>query len=383
MRIAIVTVDNRDEFRSYAEPEPRFGPPITALLAGLQRIPDCEFHVVACVQRPVRAPERLAANVFYHSLLVPKWGWLRGGYLGCVRAIRRKLDELRPEVVHGQGTERYCGLAAAWSGFPNVLTIHGNLRAVARVNRARPGSFLWLAARLEGFTLPRAGGVLCNSDYTESLVRPVARRIWRIPNAIQEEFFNPVHAPRSLGRPVLLCVGIVQARKRQLELLDWALDLRRRGLEFELRFLGAVAPKESYAAEFLRRAGSPECLEWVTHHTTWDTPAVVQEMDRASSLIHFPNEEAFGMVVAEGLARNLKLFGARVGGVPEVAAGAEGAELLGSEDWAGLAAAVQRWFAAGLPQPASAADSIRRRFHPDVVARQHLEVYRELLAVSK
>jgi len=30
-------------------------------------------------------------------------------------------------------------------------------------------------------------------------------------------------------------------------------------------------------------------------------------------MIHFPTEEAFGGVVAEGFARDLKLFGARTG----------------------------------------------------------------------
>lgn len=380
MRIALVTVDNRDEDRCYDEPQPRFGQPITALLAGLARFPNCEVHVVACTHQPLPAPAQIGPNLFYHSLVVPPWGWLRGGYLGCVQAVRRRLRDLRPDVVHGQGTERYCGLAATWSGFPNVLTIHGNMRAVARVNRARPGSFLWLAARIESFTLPRSGGILCNSAYTESLVRPVARKAWRVPNAIRDEFFTPVHATRSKERPVLLCVGIVQERKRQLALVDWALNLRKSGREFELRFLGAVPPKEPYAVEFLRRASSPACIGWVTHHATRDTCVVVREMDRAGALIHFPTEEAFGLVVAEGLARNIKFFGARVGGVSDIADDVDGAELIAADDWQGLASAVDHWFSSGLPQPAGAAVSIRRRFHPEVIAHQHLEIYREVLA---
>ena len=36
-------------------------------------------------------------------------------------------------------------------------------------------------------------------------------------------------------------------------------------------------------------------------------------------LVHFPSEEAFGLVVGEVLARELKFFGARLGGIAEIA----------------------------------------------------------------
>src|SRR5581483_8417309 len=96
-----------------------------ALLQGFVGMPDVNVHVISCVQRPLRAPEKLAENIWFHCLLVPKFGWMRTFYQGCIRATRAKLRELRPDIVHGQGTERDCSLAAVFSGFPNVLTIHG------------------------------------------------------------------------------------------------------------------------------------------------------------------------------------------------------------------------------------------------------------------
>ena len=97
---------------------------------------------------------------------MPRIGWLRTGYQGCIRAARKKLREIQPDIVHGQGTERDCAISAAFSGFPNVVTVHGNMRKIARANCARPFSFLWLAARLEGFTLPRTDGVVCITRIT-------------------------------------------------------------------------------------------------------------------------------------------------------------------------------------------------------------------------
>ena len=65
------------------------------MLEGFGEMPEVEVHVISCLQeRPVSSPARLADNIFYHGLIVPKLGWLRTGYSGCVRAVRRKLKAL-------------------------------------------------------------------------------------------------------------------------------------------------------------------------------------------------------------------------------------------------------------------------------------------------
>ena len=106
---------------------------------------------------------------------------------------------------------------------------------------------------------------------------------------------------------------------------------------------------------------------------------IIAAMDAADALVHFPTEEAFGLVSAEALARNLKFFGASVGGGVEIAAAVEGAELFPAGDYFGLENSLARWLAAGSPSPQSAADKMRARYHPEVIARRHVEIYREVL----
>ncbi|HWB59843.1 MAG TPA: hypothetical protein VG733_10130, partial [Chthoniobacteraceae bacterium] len=112
MRAAIIITDMREDWRRYSEPAPIFNAAPTALLSGMAGLPDCEVHIISCTQRPVASPAKLAPNIHYHSLVVGKWGWMRGLYAGCVMAVRRKLEEIKPDIVHGQGTERHCALAA-------------------------------------------------------------------------------------------------------------------------------------------------------------------------------------------------------------------------------------------------------------------------------
>ncbi len=379
LKIVQLVTDARVPGGLYDGPLPSLGTAPDALLQGFAGMPEVEIHVVSCVQQPVRSPEKIAPNIYYHSLLVPKLGWLRTGYQGCIRATRKKLRELQPDVVHAQGTERDCSISAVFSGFPNVLTIHGNMRAIAPIFQARFGDYYWLTAKLEGFALRRTGGVFCNSAYTENLVAPLAPKTWRVPNALQSYFFTTPLAQKKAGTPVFLNVGSVLPYKQQCRLLAVARNLHERGVKFEMQFAGFPAPRSEYGAEFARQLAVAELVGYARHLGILSPAQLIAAMDAASALIHFPTEEAFGLVVAEALARNLKLFGAATGGVVDIVGDVDGAELFAPDDFAGLENALARWLAADAPAPRNAAEIMRQRYHPEVVARRHLEIYREVL----
>jgi glycosyltransferase involved in cell wall biosynthesis len=380
IKIAFIVPDNRDEFRRYEDPAPYFGTAPTALLDGFTQLADeCEIHVVNCVQRPLSTPEKIAPNIFYHTAIVPKWGWLRGGYLGCIQAIRRMLKKIQPDIVHGQGTERYCALSAVFSGFPNVVTIHGNMRSVARINGDAPFSYNWLAARLEGFVLPRTAGVFCNSAYTETQVAPLALKTWRVANPVRQIFFDtPVSRPAK-PVPVFLNVGTLTSYKRQREILTLFKKLWQRGLKFELRFAGNRENWTAYSTAFARELAMAEQAGYARHIGMLPADRLIVAMDNANALIHAPTEEAFGLVVAEALARNLKFFGSATGGIVDIADGVEGAELFAPQDWIEMEMAIVNWHQAGCSQPCSAARIMHMRYHPKVIARQHLEIYRQIV----
>jgi glycosyltransferase involved in cell wall biosynthesis len=379
MRVAIVTTDNREHYKTYGELAPSFGMAPEALLQGLEQQPELEVHVVSCTQQLTRSPAKLAENVFFHALHVPKIGWMRTFYQGCIRAIRSRLRQISPEIVHGQGTERECALGAIASGFPNVVTIHGNMRELARLFKAPIGSFSWLAGMLETFALRRTSGVFCNSAYTEQLVSPRARQTWRVPNAIRSDFFHSAAEPVTPRPCILLNVGFISPRKRQVELLKVADQLYEQGLGFEFQFVGHADLSDPYTARFLEEIKPMESKGFARFVGPKSTGELIRLFDASAALVHFPSEEAFGLVVAEALARDLKLFGARAGGIRDITAGVSDAELLDATDWSGLTAAIAEWIRRGFPRSSGAAHVMRERYHPGIIAQRHLEIYREVL----
>jgi glycosyltransferase involved in cell wall biosynthesis len=379
MKIALLTTDSREVLKDYDTDVVAFGTAPEALMQGFALLPEVEVHVVSCLRAKVHSPPKLAPNIFFHTLHVPKIGWMRTGYQGCIRAVRKKLKALQPEIAHGQGSERDCALNAVFCGWPNVVTIHGNMAEQARLFRAPMGSFLWLAARLENVALRRTAGVFCNSEYTERLVKPRARQVWRVPNAIREPFFVPPAEPTLARKCALVNVGVVSRRKRQVELLDVARALRQQGLDFDFHFIGPADPNDPYAAAFLEKIRPMEKEGFAHYAGVKPTHELIQAFDAASALVHFPSEEAFGLVVAEALARNLKLFGARLGGLIDITNGVPEVELFPFDDWQGLTSAIARWIRRGYPPPTGAAPIMRARYHPRVIAQRHVEIYREVL----
>ena len=380
MKIVQFTTDNREPHKDYDTPVPHFGAAPEALLEGFALLPEVEVHVVSCLRRSVPSPAKVFGSLHYHSLVVPKSGWLTTGYQGCIRATRNIIREIGADVVHGQGTERDCAISAVYSGLPNVVTIHGNMAELNQLGSTFQNARLYgfLAARLETHSLGRTGGVFCNSAYTESLVAPRAKRTWRVPNAIRSSFFREAKSPPNPRElPRLLNVGHLGIRKRQLEILRMAAELHREGYQFQLVFTGAFPTTDEYGSTFAAELRQAEQAGFASHAGFLNADALIDLMDEACGFVHFPSEESFGLVVAEAMARGLKFFGANLGGIKEIGAGIPGAEL--HDDFSGLKAGIARWLETGAPRVPEAAATIRQRYSPEAVARQHVAIYRDLL----
>ncbi len=380
VKIALLTTDSREHYKEYHRHDPFFGTAPEALLTGFALLPEIEVHVISCLQQPVSSPEKIAPNIWYHGLHVSKSGWLRTGYQGCIRAVRRAVRRIQPDIVHGQGTERDCAFTAVLSGAPSVITIHGNMAELARLFRARVGTYNWFAAKMENFALRRTAGVFCNSGYTEDLVRLRTARTWRVPNAIRREFFDTPFSGQQATRATLLNVGVISVRKRQLELLEVIRDLHREGLPLHIQFIGLADSGDRYAREFLERVGIATNEGYASYLGLLPTPELIRRFDQAQALVHFPSEEAFGLAVPEALARNLRLYASAVGGIVDILSGVPDAQLFAVNDWTALRDALRSWVKGGFARSTSGREHVLARYHPKLIAQRHYEIYTELLS---
>jgi len=381
MRLALLTTDNREDRRDYGPARPWFGTSPQALLDGFSELPgEIEVHVVSCSRVHLPSPLQLASNIVFHSVYVPSWAWLKLGYLGNILAVRRCLKTIKPDLVHGQGTERDCALSAVFSGYRNLITIHGNMRRLARLAGAQPWSFAGLTALLESLALRLAGGVVCLSRHTERMVVGRARRTWVLPNAV-----NPAASqnpePARTATPLILLVGDVVPNKNPLAFLQAIAGLQPEFL-FEVALCGKCDPAQPYAQDLLRFiAHHPWCRapRFLSH------PDLLREMTRATLLVLPSLEENLPMVILEAMAAGLPVAASHVGGIPDLITDGETGRLFDPADPTAIRHAVQSMLAdpAGSQQLAARArERILRDHLPQTIARRQLAIYEEKLKVE-
>lgn len=386
LKVAFLTTDNRENARQYELEMPFFGTAPQALLEGFSSIPNLEVHVISCTQRQMLSPMKLSNNTWFHSLHVPKLGWLRSGYSGCVFAVRRKLRDIQPDIVHGQGTERECAISAVFSGYPSVVTLHGVMNALAQLHKARFGSYLRCAALIERLALKQCTGIICISPYVMNMVEQYKARKWLVPNAIQNFFFDSPPSSRPFNKaPLIINVGVISERKRQVELLEIFCELAKEVNPFKVLFVGKLDPSNKYAATFQSRLNSLRKQQHFpfNHIEFLDSERFVELYDDASLMVHFSSEESFGLTFAEALARNLPLIASDVGAALNICEGIPSAKVLRPDDFPALRSALCNFLAHQKPGPQlfyNSSDIIASRYHPKVIANRHLEIYREVLS---
>lgn len=378
MRIVQLINDNREIQRKYHVDHPLFGPAPEALLEGFKALRnEVEVHVVSCLQQmPKRSPAQLADNIFYHPLHVPKIGWLRTGYQGCIRATRRKIRELQPDIVHGQGTERDCAMCAVFSGLANVLTIHGNMQRVAEFIEARPLSYYWFAAKLERLCLRRTDGIVAISTYTQRNVGPYARHSWLVPNAVHHSFFDLQRGPTAPTK--ILCAANIAAHKNQIGLIK-ALDPLVKRQSFTLLFAGSGGEEDPYFREFIQAVAN---RPWCEYLGSLSALELQKQMSSAYMGILPSFEDNCPMVILEAAAARLPFAAAKVGGIPDLIADRQSGMLLNPRD----AGSIRECVKSMLEEPelvgrmsSAAYEQALRRFAADVIARQHVHIYRDVL----
>jgi glycosyltransferase involved in cell wall biosynthesis len=353
------------------------------------------------------SPTKLADNIWFHSIHVPKVGWLRTGYAGCILAVRKKLKEIQPDIVHGQGTERDCAISAIASPYPKILTIHGNLRLIKKTVGLRPFSAVWLQSFLEGFVVPRFDGVICITRYTQQAVAQEAQKTWVIPNAVDPIFLSlgedrlgatgdsttshveisdKLHDADLISSfsapsnhiPVILVVANIDPRKNQISFIR-ALDRLAADQRFHLKFFGKCG-EDDYGKEFQSLVAH---RSWCSFGGMIGRHELRQEFAMASLLALPTLEDNCPMVVLEAQAAGIPVMASNVGGIPDLIEDGVTGLLTDPARPDSMRHAIFRLLSdSNLTATISFNARLQsiKRFHPNVIAQRHLEIYRELLS---
>lgn len=352
------------------------------LLEGLRQRNDVELEVAYGRMHPKPGEDRWDGclhyvPVMYKPLPIPGMG---GPYLARTIALLRHIRKTKPDLVHGQGTERESGLVAALSRLPSILTLHGNFREISKTIKAKPMSYYWLSARIEDFILPLVTGVHCISSHTKQSVQARAHRTWIIPNAVDNRFFAVERQPTAY--PNIVCIAAITEWKNPLLLVKAGDAVQKVFPDSKIHFFGACNEDHPYGREFLNLIS---LRPWCIYHGQCDTGTIIEHLATATCSVLPSRQENFGLSLAEALACGVPSLGANVGGIPDVIRQGETGYLFNPEDpseLSNLITTLHKDKATMVAMSQRAREDAARRFSCRSVADAHVAMYHDAISAQ-
>jgi glycosyltransferase involved in cell wall biosynthesis len=363
-------------------------PWITVQAPLVARVPGVELHVVTIGKSFAADDDFVDSGIHFHFRRVPRVPRAMLLYQIDRLRIQRCLDEIRPDLVQGFGTEAGYGYAAASSGCRAVLRVQGIQSAInsalpMRVLLAHPRFFV--PVLFERLTVRRCDDYICPTMFAARFVKRLnpAARIHVVKTPVRPEAFAVRREPAPADAPELLFVGSVIPAKG-IEVLFRALSVvARRHPRVKLHVAGSG--EEAYIngtlVPLMDRLG---ITERVVFHGYLPTSGLVTLWGRAAMLVLPTFMDTAPNVVAEAQVAGVPVVGSAVGGVPEMIEHDVSGLLVDPGADRPLADAVLRL----LDDPDTASrfarasqDRARLDHRPEEQVRKLVELYRELAAM--
>lgn len=259
---------------------------------------DFEFHWLTLDSSVTQETTIRAWNQDFHIL--PSWKRGRAATLFWAdrRRIRKKLKEIRPNLVHGWGTENIWGWATLEFPGPQLFSVQGLLGLYGKVGRQGLRD-RWMAL-IERRVLHKVQTITTESPWAREHIETQTGRedIHLVEYGVAERFFEAEPSP-DRKNPYAIMVGTADYRKG----IDLAVKLfARPGLQdFSLKVVGGV----SSFGELCKKRSTGN-VEWLGRKSQ---NQIIDLLARARCLILPSRADVCANVVKE----------ARVMGLPVVA----------------------------------------------------------------
>lgn len=239
----------------------------------------------------------------FHVLPTTKDGRASFLYFQDRQRIQDCLQKIRPDVVHGWGTEDVYGWATVASGLPHLLSMQGIMSYYCMKNRMHPRDYF--QALLELYCLRKAQIVTVESEWGAKVVRRRRgnRPVEIVEYGVRKSFYDVVWSPQEKN-PYAIFVGTLIPRKG---IEDLVAAFGRMDVRYRLKVIGRGNAK--YVRELQRR--STNNIEWLGEQPLEE---VQKEMSGASCLVLPTRADTSPNVVKEARVIGMPVITTRHGG---------------------------------------------------------------------
>ena len=225
-----------------------------------------------------------------------------------LRAIRRLVKQLRPEVVHSYTF--YTNFAAFWATCGTPAVTVGSVRSDFDWAKKDAGLLLGrLSARWPADQISNSFAAAESARRSRSFFVPKQCHV--VSNGIDLERFRKCEGATE-GRAIIVGLGYLLPVKRWERLVSAAHQLKQRGLDCEIRIVGD-GPLRRVLEERAQALDVVDCVHFIPH--TNDVPRLLAE---SSFLVHTADSEGCPNAVMEAMACGRAVVATDVGDIPRL-----------------------------------------------------------------
>jgi glycosyltransferase involved in cell wall biosynthesis len=352
---------------------------IVNLTKGLREINELEVTVISFKKDILE--EKIVHKEIGQIIYIPKqrrFGNLTFNSVERSKTIK-KLDELKPDIVHFQTHHQYPfrGINASYQA---VGTVHGIIHKEIMFEK---GMVNWIRRYpqilLEKISLRKHKNIICVSPYAQNLISNLSSaRIEFIPNPVSENYFicsnyeNPYR---------ILCVCNITKLKNVFDLIKSIRLVKNKHPLIDLHIAGGIKDREYMNAikQHMKRHDLEENITFLGHLSD---DHLLEEYRECSILAHVSLQENSPIVIQQAMAAGKAVVATRVGGVPDLIDDTKSGLLVQCGDIEGLSQRIGRL----LRDPnlcKALGDSARafasQNFRIDHVAQKTYEVYQRII----
>jgi len=228
----------------------------------------------------------------------------------------RELRTIRPEIVHGHGTENLFSYVAVTSGYPHVVSIQAVIAHLLKQYRrlSRRALEHLIVQFVERYTVKRAENFIIKAPFAEEFVRSLnpTARIFLLENIVHEVFFDLTRSVGGGPRKIIFIGTLINTK----------------GVEDLVRSFHQVAGKHPDTELHLMGTGTESYVQGVLKPLIEQGPGRVvlrghvpsQDIAREfidAAIVALPSYfETSPNVIAEAMVAGVPVIGTDVGGIP-------------------------------------------------------------------
>jgi len=296
------------------------------------------------------------------------------------KRIHRELKVINPDVIHSHGTESVYSYVAVTSGYPCIVSLQGVINKIIEYETdIRTTLNMKVLKYFERYTIRRAKYINAKTPYAFNCVKDFISnsKIFYIEDPVSERYFGIQNYEKENR---ILFVGTIIKRKGIEDLIQSVYLLKEKIRNIKLRIIGWG--HENYQNQILDYINNNNLQANVDFLGFKNSEEIADELSKSCLLVLPSYIENCPNVILEAMATGKPVIATRVGGIPYIVKDGITGFLVDAGDINALTRSILQLMEdkdLRIKMGVASREAALKRFHPDIVTKRHMEIYKEVI----